>query len=430
MVMKKTRIEKADVDIFSYTYKNGFRIFLAPDPTVNFYYMTLTSKFGSIYTKFKREDEENYIEVPNGVAHFLEHLTFKTEDGDAMEYFSKLSANANAYTTYDLTCYEVDGVTDFDKCLNYLLTYVSTPYYTEELVENEKPIICEEIKSHIDRPTERAIKKFRENIFDKLNYKYDICGTEEDVNNTTVDDIKNAYDYFYNPSNLFLVVTGNFDKEKCKELVDKHEISQKVCNTSKVEIFEENEDVKVVKEKEIIKDEVPNTILYMATKIKMSKFDSLNLEEPYVNSLINLVLDANFGVTADFTEYVIDNNLIDSDRVNASSSVNGDIKVCYYSAPTSKPGKLFEEIKNKINNLTIDEDTFNRKKRVELSSIILGGENPYKVNSATIRRIIDYDKLYENYYSGFESLSLDKAKKVCELLSTSDICEVILEPKS
>ena len=45
------------------------------------------------------------MHLPAGVAHFLEHKMFEDEDGDAFAKFAKTGANANAFTSFDRTCY-------------------------------------------------------------------------------------------------------------------------------------------------------------------------------------------------------------------------------------------------------------------------------------------------------------------------------------
>ena len=423
--MKKIKLEKVDLDLYSHEYENGFRIFLIPDKTVNFYYMTLNVKFGSLYTKFKRKDEKEYVEIPNGAAHFLEHLTFKTKDGDAMDYFSKLNSDSNAFTTFDCTSYEVSGTQNFDKCLDYLMNYVSTPYYTQELVEREKGIICEEIKSHDDRPLERIARKIRKNLIHKSNYKYDICGTVEDVINTTVEDIKTAYDYFYTPNNMFLVITGNFDIEECKRIVDNNDISKVVCNKSEIEIAAENEPATIVKDFEIVKENLPSSMVNVSGKIKLSEFDKFNVDLVVLKRMIYIILNGMFSSTSDFSEYLEENRLINGDSVNFNTCFTSEYFLLTLTAGSPKPEELIEILKDKINHLEIDEETYRRKTKVELSYIINSAENLYGLNNMIASRIIKYNNIYENYYSLAESLSYDLAKDIANTIKFDETSVVI-----
>ena len=50
---------------------------------------------------FRKIGESDFTRVPNGIAHFLEHKLFESEDGDAFSRYAKTGAAANAYTSFD-----------------------------------------------------------------------------------------------------------------------------------------------------------------------------------------------------------------------------------------------------------------------------------------------------------------------------------------
>ena len=100
-----------------------------------------------MYTEFKCVGDKSYTKVPNGIAHYLEHLMFNMPNGSAFDYFSKLGSSVNAYTSYDLTCYEVYATKNFKENLNYLLDYVQTPYWTKEMINNALPFLSTAVKS-------------------------------------------------------------------------------------------------------------------------------------------------------------------------------------------------------------------------------------------------------------------------------------------
>lgn len=59
------------------------------------------TKYGSIYNCFKTKDSKDFITVPEGIAHFLEHKLFENEDTDVFDLYAKTGANANAFTSFD-----------------------------------------------------------------------------------------------------------------------------------------------------------------------------------------------------------------------------------------------------------------------------------------------------------------------------------------
>ena len=62
------------------------------------------TKYGSINTKFKTSKDKDFVTVPEGIAHYLEHKLFENEDCDVFSLYAKTGASANAYTSFDKTC--------------------------------------------------------------------------------------------------------------------------------------------------------------------------------------------------------------------------------------------------------------------------------------------------------------------------------------
>lgn len=78
-------------------------------------------------TTFKRSDESEACTVPAGIAHYLEHKLFESEDGDAFARYAKTGANANAYTSFDVTCYLFSCTENVYESLEILLDFVQSP---------------------------------------------------------------------------------------------------------------------------------------------------------------------------------------------------------------------------------------------------------------------------------------------------------------
>ncbi|WP_233546697.1 hypothetical protein [Exiguobacterium sp. AM39-5BH] len=66
--------------------KNGLRVYLLKKTGYEKTYATFTTKYGSIDRRFKLED---WVDVPDGIAHFLEHKMFEKEDGDVFQQFGR-----------------------------------------------------------------------------------------------------------------------------------------------------------------------------------------------------------------------------------------------------------------------------------------------------------------------------------------------------
>ena len=134
-------------------YKSGLRAYVMPKPGYQKTFAMYATNFGSIDDKFKLPETGEMFEVPDGVAHFLEHKLFEEEDGvNALDKLSKLGANANAYTSFNHTAYLFSCTDKFEESFDALLSFVQNPYLTEENVEKEKGIIGQEIKMYDDDP--------------------------------------------------------------------------------------------------------------------------------------------------------------------------------------------------------------------------------------------------------------------------------------
>ena len=121
--MKKQFFEGfADESYVKATLPNGLTVYIMEKPQYSSSYAIFGTKYGSIDNKFAANDGE-LIEVPEGIAHFLEHKLFESEDGDAFSKYAKTGASANAFTSFDRTCYLFSCSNKFYENLDILLNY-------------------------------------------------------------------------------------------------------------------------------------------------------------------------------------------------------------------------------------------------------------------------------------------------------------------
>ena len=140
--MNKIELRGLDTYVYTEVLESGLQIFVVPNENVNKTYATYSTKLGSVYDEFVPIGEKDFIKVPLGVAHFLEHKVFEQEDGtDPFEFFSSHGASANANTSNYKTTYLFQTTDDVKENLEYLLHYVESPYFTYENVKKEKGII-------------------------------------------------------------------------------------------------------------------------------------------------------------------------------------------------------------------------------------------------------------------------------------------------
>ncbi len=174
-------------------------------------YAIFGTHFGSVDSAFSLDGEK--VVLPDGIAHFLEHKMFENEEGDAFELYSKTGASANAYTSFDRTCYLFSSSGNFDKNLDILLGFVSEPYFTEKTVQKEQGIIGQEIKMYEDDPSWRVFFNLLGALYKEHSVNLDIAGSVESISKITAPLLYKCYRAFYNPKNMCLAVAGNVDAE-------------------------------------------------------------------------------------------------------------------------------------------------------------------------------------------------------------------------
>ena len=132
-------------------HSTGLTILLYPMKGYSSAYALFGTKYGSTDRSFKTNLDDDFVTVPDGIAHYLEHKLFESEDGvDAFSLYAKTGANANAYTSFDKTAYLFSCTDNFKESLEILLNFVQSPYFTKETVEKEQGIIGQEIRMYDD----------------------------------------------------------------------------------------------------------------------------------------------------------------------------------------------------------------------------------------------------------------------------------------
>ena len=86
-------------------HKSGATILLYPMKGYSTAYALFATKYGSVDTTFKTNEDPDFVTVPEGIAHYLEHKLFENDECDAFDLYAKTGANANAYTSFDKTAY-------------------------------------------------------------------------------------------------------------------------------------------------------------------------------------------------------------------------------------------------------------------------------------------------------------------------------------
>jgi predicted Zn-dependent peptidase len=422
--VKVINLQGSGEKIYYEKLNNGLEVYMYTKENYHNNYVTFTTKFGSIYNEFVPIGKENFVKVPNGVAHFLEHKVFVQEkDPQPDEFFANNGATCNAYTTFKNTTYLFSGSSSLKENLSFLLDYVQSPYFTEENVNSEKGIITQEINMCNDEPSDVLYENIRKNSLKNNPFKESIIGTVEDINSITPELLNTCYNTFYHPSNMFLVVTGNFNPEEILKVIKDNQNSKSFADLKEIKIKKYEEPDTVSKESDVINVNTDISKVAYNLKINSSKLEigkrKLNL---YLYIIFTILFDDASKFTESEKEKGIITNSISVNLLNCDSHI-----LISLINQTDNYDELLEDIKECLKNITIKEEDFNRKKKVLISNELFSFENIEVVNEMIIDNIIFDGEFNSDNVEVIKSLSYGELKELLNKLDLSNNSTVILK---
>jgi predicted Zn-dependent peptidase len=163
-----------------------------------------------------------------GVAHFMEHLTFKGTQAypttrEVSEAIEGVGGTSNAATDRESTVYWTRlPRREADRAFHVLGELVVRPLLRPEDIDRERDIIIEEIRSYRDDPGQYVYNVFDEAFFGDTPLGWEIAGDEESVRALTADDIHRFWAAGYQPANLVVAVAGDMEHDEAVELTRRH----------------------------------------------------------------------------------------------------------------------------------------------------------------------------------------------------------------
>ena len=208
------------VNCQSVTLPSGLTVLCRTMPGYSSVHAMYATNFGSVVREFTLNGKR--IQLPAGTAHFLEHKMFESEQGDAFDLYAKTGAAANAFTSYDRTCYIFTATGMTDENLDILLNMVGHPWFTKETIAKEQGIIGQEIKMYDDSPDWRLITGLFECLYHSHPIRSDIAGTVESIAEVTPAMLYDSCKAFYAPGNMVLAAAGNTTMEQILAACKRH----------------------------------------------------------------------------------------------------------------------------------------------------------------------------------------------------------------
>lgn len=420
--MKKIVIKKINEEIYKETLDNGMDVYLYVNKNIHNNYVTFTTKYGSVYHEIEDKDGK-MIKVPNGIAHFLEHKVFvQEEDPQPEDFYGNNGAMCNAYTTFKNTTYLFSGTDNIEENVEYLLDFVQNLYLTEENVEEEKDIIVQEINMCDDRPIDILYEKIRKNAIKVNPFRESIIGTEKEVRSITKELLEKCYQRFYNPSNMFLVVAGNFDKDKILEVIKNNQDKKQFKDIGRIKTKKYNEPDEVVKDMEVVKcnTNIPKMAYTIKVNIEQFKMDNRRLSI-YMYVIFNLL----FGDTTKFDEEAKKDGIITNSLYYNILDIDSHFVISLINS-TDKYEELIKKIENQFKNIKFSEEELNRKKKVLMSNEIFSYENIEMVNEMIVDNIIFDGKIEEDIIDIIDDLNIDELMDIASKIDFDNRSIVVL----
>ena len=322
------------------TLENGLQIFILEKPLYKSAYALFGTKYGSIDTAFSVDGVKT--EVPEGIAHFLEHKLFESEDGDAFTKFAKTGAYANAFTSFDKTCYLFSCSDNFYENLDILLDFVQSPYFTKETVEKEQGIIGQEIRMYDDSPGWRVMFNMLMSMYHNHPVRIDIAGTVESIAKIDYNLLFRCYNTFYNPSNMFICIAGNVDTDLCLKQIEE---SIKPSNTVELTRITAEEPYNVVENYTEQSLEVAQPMFCFGFKEEYK--GEISLKEKIVTSLLLGIIS---GEASPLYRDLTNEGLI-NDEFDTEHFCGNGYSALLFEGESKDPKAVAEAIKNEINRL-------------------------------------------------------------------------------
>ena len=343
--------------------ENGLTVMVIPKKETQKKYVIWGTNYGSIDNEFIVPGEKEITKVPNGIAHFLEHKMFEQPDGtNSLDTLTALGVNANAYTTNDHTAYLFECTDNFYEALDELMDYVQHPYFTDENVQKEQGIIGQEIMMYDDYPSWKVYLNALQAMYQENPIRIDITGTIETISKINKELLYKCYSTFYHPSNMVMVLCGNFEPEKIIQEVKKRLLKKE--NQSEIKRIYPNEPEKI--KQKVITENMEVSIPLFVIGYKMPEEIEQKEERKVTKHIaIEILLNILIGKSSELYQKLYEEGLLISEP-DLSFDFSKNYAYIMITGQSSNPEKIEEEWKKQVEKYKasgISEEEFQRVKK-------------------------------------------------------------------
>lgn len=385
--------------------ENGLTVSLLPKNDFNEVYGVVTVYVGSVDTEFTASDSKKKT-YPKGIAHFLEHKLFERENSeDIMAAFTKLGADSNAFTSLTNTSYLFSTSDNVAECLDLLDELVTSFNITEESVEREKDIIQQEREMYQDDPDSCLFFKTLANLYPETPLASDIVGTEDSIEDISLEDLRDNFDEFYTPVNSQIFLVGNFDLELMQNYFSQKDVGGCIVQNSKEPIA-----LHPVKKVESIRMDVasPKLAIGVRTNSDMGHQDCYRY-----SVLLRALFTMMFGWTSKRFQSLYETGKLDS-SLSLEVEINRRFNFLMLTMDTKEPVAISHQFRKAIQNFATDSDV--SEEHLDLIKSEIYGEFIHSMNSLEF--------IATQYQSHSDETTLFDLPKIIQEMTLDDVLEV------
>jgi predicted Zn-dependent peptidase len=394
--------EKIREKLYYKKMKSGLKVYFMPKEGYTKQYAIFATDYGSIDNVFTPIGEKETVEVPEGIAHFLEHKLFEEPEQNIFDKFSRLGANVNAYTNFTQTAYLFSSTENFYDNLALLVEFVQHPYFTDENVEKEKGIIAQEINMYRDNPSWRVFFNCLGAMYNENPVKIDIAGTVESIQNINKELLYKCYNTFYSPTNMVIFIVGDLSFDEIIKVIDESE-KKDYKEVEKINrVFPE--EPKEVREKFIEESMMTSSpLFYIGFKDTNNELEGeKRVRKDFIT---NFILDMLFGSSSVFYNDMYEEGLIDSSfgaYYTGKKSYGHSMIVGESKDPKEVYNRIMLFFEKEITSILLEED-FNRIKKKSMGEFLMGLNSVEFIANTFISLYFD-DFLLIDYLDILESI--------------------------
>lgn len=424
--MEKIYYSQLNETVYQKTLENGLRVYMIPKADFHKVFATFTTKYGSFDQSFIFPKTGKKMNQPEGIAHFLEHKMFSMPDkSDAFETLSKFGVNANAYTNFDRTSYLFSGTKNIEGALNYLLDFVQTPYFTVKSVRKEQGIIAEELRMYADYPNQRLFYGLLQNMYQKHPIHIEIGGTVESIYKITAKKLYDAYNTFYHPSNMEVVLVGNFDPEAMLALIVENQAKKGYTYQDPIKRFMAKEPKAIVRTHSEI--EMPVVMPKLALGVKLTP--SSGKEALKKDIALAILLDMYFANSTKNYQTLLQSRLINESFEYTSIEEDNAFSLAFFGDtidPMALKNKLVPMILS-LKRKNHDVASFERQKKSTLGSFFMSLNSLESISMGFTNYLANGISMFE-VPEIIESITLEDIQAIANDIQPKRITSFVVMP--